>query len=179
MKKMAFLLCTLAICSAVQAQKYMTRNGTISFYSKTPMEDIKASNSQAYAVIDVGAKNLAFTLLMKGFLFDKQLMQEHFNENYVESDKYPKASFTGNYTGDVNLAKDGVYNVTVNGKLTMHGITKPVTAPATLEVKNGHLIGKCAFQIAPADYNISIPSVVKDKIAKQLDVNVLVDCGKS
>jgi hypothetical protein len=179
MRKTILLLAIAAICGAANAQKYMTRNGTVSFYSKTSLEDIKATNNQAYAIVDASAKNIAFQLLMKSFLFDKELMQEHFNEKYVESDKYPKASFTGNYIGDVNTAKDGTYNVTVKGQLTMHGITKPVEAPATIQVQNGHLISKCTFQVAPADYNISIPSLVKDKIAKQIAVTVNADCAKS
>lgn len=176
MKKLIILLAIVMLGTTADAQKYMTRNGVISFYSKTSLEDIKATNNQVYAIVDAASKNVAFTLLMKSFLFDKELMQEHFNEKYVESDKYPKASFTGSYTGDVNTAKDGTYNVTVKGQLTMHGVTKPVEAPATIQVRNGHLISKCSFLVAPADYNISIPSLVKDKIAKQLDVSVTADC---
>ncbi len=182
MKKLIFLLAVTAIGYTATAQKYMTRNGVISFYSKTPLEDIKATNNQVYAVIDGGSKNLAFTLLLKGFLFSRELMQQHFNEKYVESDKYPKASFTGSYTGDVNLATEGTYNTTIKGQLTLHGVTKPVEAPATMQVEGGKLIGKCDFKINPADYNINIPSLVKDKIAKEMDVSVMVDCsaaGKS
>ena len=177
MKKILLITTVTALSITIQAQKYLTRNGVISFYSKTALEDIKATNNQVYAIVDAASKNLAFTLLMKGFLFDKELMQEHFNEKYVESDKYPKASFTGNYTGDVNTTKDGTYNVIVKGQLTLHGVTKPVEVPATIQVQNGHLLSKCNFSVAPADYNISIPSLVKDKIAKQLDVSVVVDCS--
>lgn len=177
MKKIILLIAVTTACTAAIAQKYMTRNGVITFYSKTSLEDIKATNNQVYAVVDAGSKNVAFTLLMKGFLFAKELMQQHFNENYVESDKYPKASFTGSYTGDVDVTKDGTYNTAVKGELTMHGVTKPVEAPATFQVQNGKLTGKCDFKISPADYNISVPSIVKDKIAKQLDVSVIIDCG--
>src|ERR1700712_2531693 len=134
MKKPFLITCLISIgCLSSYAQTYMTRNGLIGFYSKMPLEDIKAENNQVYAVIDAGKKNLAFTLLVKGFLFEKALMQEHFNENYIESDKFPKAVFTGAYTGDVPTGKDGVYNVTVKGSLTMHGVTKPLEAPATIE----------------------------------------------
>lgn len=179
MKKTILILSVIMAYCTATAQKYMTRNGVISFYSKTPLEDIKATNNQVYAIIDAGNKNLAFTTLLKGFLFAKELMQQHFNEKYVESDKYPKASFTGSYEGDVNLAKDGTYNTTVKGQLTLHGVTKPIEAPATLQVQNGKIIGKCDFKISPADYNISIPSLVKDKIAKQMDVSVMVDCSQA
>src|ERR1700739_856448 len=87
--------------TALRAQVFMTRSGFVGFYSKTSMEDIQAENNQVYAAIDAGKKTIAFTALMKSFNFPKALMQEHFNENYVESDKYPKATFTGSFSGDL------------------------------------------------------------------------------
>ncbi|BAV06676.1 YceI-like domain-containing protein [Filimonas lacunae] len=167
------LLCT----GQGYSQLYATKNGSISFFSTTPLEDIKAYNNQVYAVIDAGKKELAFALLMKGFLFTRQLQQDHFNENYVESDKYPKASFSGTYTGEVLLAKDGVYPVSVSGNLTIHGVTQPVKTTATLEVKQGHILGHCSFIVKPEDYRIIIPSLVRDKIAKQVTVSVQVDAS--
>jgi polyisoprenoid-binding protein YceI len=159
------------------SQLYSTRTGFIGFYSKTALEDIKGENNQVYAVIDAGKKNLAFAALLKGFVFPKELMQEHFNENYVESDKYPKASFSGVYTGDVALDKDGVYKVIVKGNLTLHNTTKAIEAPGTLEVKAGHLLGISEFKVKPEDFNISIPSVVRDKIDKEITVKVNIDCS--
>jgi polyisoprenoid-binding protein YceI len=155
----------------------MTRSGFTGFYSKTPFEDIKAENNQVYAVIDAGKKNIAFTLLVKGFIFPKELMQEHFNENYAESDKFPKASFSGAYTGEVTLNKEGKYTVLVKGNLTFHGVTQPITATATLEVGNGSLTGYSQFKLNPQDYHISIPSVVRDKIAREVTVEVRVNCN--
>jgi hypothetical protein len=159
------------------SQLYSTRTGFIGFYSKTSLEDIKAENNQVYAIIDAGKKNLAFTLLLKGFVFAKELMQEHFNENYVESDKYPKASFSGAFTGDIDLGKDGVYKVVVKGNLTLHNITKPIETPATLEVKAGRVLGQADFKLKPEDFNISIPGIVRDKIDKQMDVKIRIDCA--
>ena len=136
------IICLVLLSPAVAfSQRYTTRNGFIGFYSKTPLEDIKAENNQVFAIIEPGTKKIAFSALLKGFIFPKELMQEHFNENYVESDKYPKTNFTGTYTGDVDLTKDGVYKVTVKGDLSLHNTTKSLEAPATLEVKAGHLIG--------------------------------------
>src|ERR1700749_4979749 len=109
----SILLLTLIHPGASYGQLYSTRTGFSGFYSKTALEDIKAENNQVYAIIDAGKKNIAFSLLVKGFIFAKELMQEHFNENYAESDKYPKANFTVAYTGDVQPTKDGVYKVTV------------------------------------------------------------------
>ena len=113
---------------------------------------------------------------MKGFIFPKELMEEHFNENYVESDKYPKATFSGTYTGDVALDKDGVYRVTVKGNLTLHNVTRAIETAATLEVKGGHLLGVAEFKLKPEDFNIGIPSIVRDKIDKEIAVKVNIDC---
>jgi YceI-like protein len=180
MKKIIILaLLFTTIYGGAYSQLYMTRTGFVGFYSKTSLEDIKAENNQVYAVIDAGKKNIAFTLLMKGFVFTKELMQEHFNENYVESDKYPKASFSGAYSGDVPPDKDGVYPVTVKGNLTLHNVTKAIEVPATLEVKSGKISGKSDFVVRPEDYNIIIPSIVRDKIAKEMTVHVRMDCNAS
>ena len=173
----AILCMAFAFPMTAYSQLYSTRSGFVGFYSKTPLEDIQGENNQVYAIIDAGKKNLAFAALLKGFIFPKELMQEHFNENYVESDKYPKASFSGAYTGDVALDKDGVYKVVVTGNLTLHNVTHPVTTPATLEVKGGHLVGHAEFKVKPEDFNISIPSVVRDKIDKDITVKVNIDCS--
>jgi polyisoprenoid-binding protein YceI len=175
------LLFLILCCSSLvlAAQPLVTRTGYISFFSKTPLEDIKAENRQVNAVVDLAKKNIVFAALMKSFLFPKALMQEHFNENYVESDKYPKVTFVGNYTGDVDLANDGTYPIKVKGNLTLHGITRLIEVPATMDVKAGKLIGKSNFKIKPADYNIKVPALVKDKIAQLIDVAVKIDYNLS
>ena len=173
----AFVFGLVLLCPAMAfSQRYSTRNAFVGFYSKTALEYIKAENNQVFAIIEPATKKLAFSLLVKGFIFAKELMQEHFNENYVESDKYPKANFTGTYTGDVDLNKDGVYKVMVKGELNLHNVTKPVETPATLEVKAGHLIGVTEFKAKPEDYNIPIPSIVRDKIDKDIQVKIRIDC---
>lgn len=177
MTKFAWLTLLALLTTNLYSQVFTTRNGYIGFFSKTPLEDIKAENRQVYAVLDVAKKNIAFTCLLKGFLFRKELMQDHFNENYVESDKYPKASFVGAYTGNINLNKEGTYPVLVKGQLTLHGITHPVEMPATIEVKANNLIGSSNFKLNPGDFNIKIPALVKEKIAKEIDVHVLVECN--
>src|SRR5882672_11418346 len=106
-KIIAMAALTLVSYTSAYSQQYTTRTGFAGFYSKTAMEDIKAENNQVFAVVDAGKKNLAFAVLLKGFVFTKELMQEHFNENYVESDKYPKASFTGSFTDDLSLTTNG------------------------------------------------------------------------
>jgi polyisoprenoid-binding protein YceI len=178
MKNIAIALAlSVAFVHPAFSQLYSTRAGFVGFYSKTALEDIKAENNQVYAIIDAGKQNLAFQLLLKGFVFTKELMQEHFNENYVESDKYPKATFSGAYTGNVPLNKDGVYKVTVKGNLSLHNATKAIEVPATIEVKNGHLLGNAAFKVKPEDFNISIPSLVRDKIDREITVKINIDCA--
>lgn len=168
----AALLLTLS--QLASAQRYMTRSGNVSFFSHTTMEDIKADNNQAAAVLDANTGSVAYTVLIKSFQFEKALMQEHFNENYMESDKYPKASFAGKIKdmSKVNMTKDGEYNVTVEGKLTMKDKTNEVSVPGTVIVKNGKIQNKAKFVVNPADYNIEIPAVVKEKIAKEIEITV-------
>jgi polyisoprenoid-binding protein YceI len=161
-----FLLSSAACC-----QTYMTRAGFIGFYSNTPLEDIKAENQQAYGVIDLSKKQLAFTVLIKGFTFKKELMQTHFNENYAESDKYPKASFTGTYSGEISRTGE-LTNVQVAGTLTLHGVKKDIVVPATLQIVDGKLSGHSAFSLKPEDFDIAIPALVRDKIASQISVEV-------
>ena len=172
--KVAFVLVLMLGVLRGETQQLVTRNGSIGFFSKTPLEDIKAENNQANAVLNIDKQELAVAVLMKGFLFQKALMQEHFNENYIESDKFPKATFTGTYSGPVDLNKSGTYPVTVKGQLTLHGETKPVEAPATFVVEKGKLTGKTTFALPPQDFNIKIPALVRDKIAKQITVSAIL-----
>ena len=113
---------------------------------------------------------------MKGFEFERALMQEHFNENYVESNKFPKAEFKGAITNNnaVNYAKDGVYPVKVSGQLTMHGETKTIETNGTVTIKNGKINTLAEFAVLLADYKISIPQLVADKVAKTATIKV--DC---
>jgi YceI-like domain len=157
------------------SQKYSTKNGFIGFYSKTSLEDIKAENNQVFSVLDAATHQMAFAVLLKGFIFPKELMQEHFNENYVESDKYPKATFSGVCSGDMDLSKDGTYQVVIKGELSLHGVTKPIETTAQLDVKKNHINGTSLFKVKPEDFNISIPSIVRDKIANEINVKVQID----
>lgn len=178
MIKNIFLLpFVLLIVQGLSAQQYMTRTGMVGFYSKTALEDIKGENNQVLAIIDIGKKNMAFSALLKGFIFPKELMQEHFNENYVESDKYPKAVFAGSYTGELHTDKDGVYPVVVKGVLTLHNASRNIETPATLEVRGGKITGSSEFKVRPEDFGISIPSLVRDKIAKDITVRVRIECS--
>ncbi len=175
MKRILIALLVLSCCSGnLFAQKYMTRTAKVTFFSATPMENIEAFNNEAAAVLDSKTGDFVVQLPIKSFKFEKALMQEHFNENYMESDKYPKAEYKGKITNlsAVNFAKDGTYPVTTSGKLTMHGVTKDVNIPATIIVKGGDATMSSKFKVAPADYKIAIPKLVEGKIAKEIEVTV-------
>lgn len=174
--KLLMAIVCITLMQVAHSQQYVTTTGFAGFYSKTPLEDIKAENNQVFAVIDVTNKKLAFSMLLNAFVFTKELMQEHFNENYVESDKYPKATFTGTWADNVDLTKGGEVTIHVTGTLTLHGVSKPFSTTATLNLSGGVLTGKSSFQLTPGDFNISIPSLVRSKIAEKMDVNITANC---
>jgi len=174
MKIKIILVILLAIFQVTQAQKLISKNGHIWFYSHTPVENIEAHNYQAVSILDPATGDLQYSLLIKAFEFKVALMQVHFNENYMESDKFPKASFKGKITNldRMNFKKDGVYQAEVLGDLTIHNITLPVTAHGSIEVRGTSVITRSKFVLAPRDFAIVIPSIVEDKIAKEIEVNV-------
>lgn len=176
MKKLVVTTWLLWIGLDSQSQLYMTKNALVSFHSHTWLEDVDAVNSNAYAVIDMRKKNIAFSMMVKEFSFKKKLMQEHFNENYVESNKFPKAEFKGTITNnaDIDYTKDGSYTARVKGKMTIHGVTKDVETSGTIKVDGGKLDSKATFNLLLSDYDIKIPSVVKDKISN--NIKITVDC---
>ena len=178
MKIIAFILITfLSSTLPTYAQSYLTKNGKISFFSKTDIENIDAVNNQVVSVINPQTGSIAFSVLITGFLFKKALMQEHFNENYMESSKYPKATFKGTIAdiSKINFTKDGSYNVTVTGDLNMHNVTNKITAPAVVMVKAGKISASTSFKIKLDDYKISVPKVVEGNISKTIDIKV--DCN--
>lgn len=178
------LLFIVALClagvSSVQAQRYMTRDASIEFFSETPMEDIEAINNQVSSAIDFAKGEIVFSLLMKAFTFEKALMQEHFNEKYVESDKHPKATFKGKIENADRLElSEEPQEVSITGKLTIKGVTREITISATLAMKTpSTLSGSTTFDVAPADYNIKIPAAVRDNIAKTIRVTVKAQYDK-
>ena len=176
-KNLFALLCLLTLTLAVKAQdKFFTKSGKIEFSSKAPMEDIEAHNRSVTTVLDTKTGNLQLSLQMKGFEFAKALMQEHFNEDFVESDKYPKAEFRGSIVNnsDVNYMRDGDYPIKVKGALTLHGVTREVESDGRIMVKEGKLLSTSDFAVQIGDYNISIPSLVREKVSKT--VTIKVDC---
>src|SRR5687767_5579481 len=113
---------------SVAQSKYIDRNGKASFFSSAPMEDIEAHNNQAVSILDIKSGEIVASMLMKSFNFRKALMEEHFNENYIESNKYPKSTFKGKVTNldQFDVTKNGKYTLDVAGELTLHGVTQKV-----------------------------------------------------
>ena len=173
-KVIFILIVFITTTLSLTAQKVYTKNGAISFFSKASVENISAENNQVMSVLTLPAGELQFSVLIKSFHFKKSLMEEHFNENYMESSKYPKATFKGkiNDLSKVNFTTDGNYTVEVTGDLTIHGITNKTTASGTITVKSGIITATSKFKIKLADHKISIPKIVKDNIAETVDVTV-------
>ncbi|MBL7938729.1 MAG: YceI family protein [Flavobacteriales bacterium] len=183
MKTHRILPITLALAPlALSAQeRFATRNGHIAFLSETAMENIAADNRKVTSVFDATTGAIEFAVLIKAFEFEKALMQEHFNENYMESNTFPKATFKGKITGvgEDEMKKEGTYMVSAQGDLTIHGVTKPVTVKGTLTVDAaGAVKASGEFTIKPEDHGIKIPGVVRDNIAEQVKVTVKLDYAK-
>ena len=162
------------------AQVYYTKNGNVSFYSKTVLENIDAENNQVISVLNIGTGALQFSLLNNAFHFPKAKMEDDFNEDYMESQKYPRSTFKGTITnvGDVNFAQDGSYPVKVNGELTIHGVTKNISARGTIAVKDGNISATSSFKVLVKDYKIQVPSIVSNKIGESIEIKVACNYQK-
>lgn len=174
MKTVLFAVALMLSINIFAQDRFYTKNGHIDFYSKAPLEDITAKNKQVAAFLEVNTGKLTFGVLIKSFEFDKALMQEHFNENYLESDEYPKSTFKGELQGfsAENLRVEGDQQFKVSGDLNIHGVTKPISADVTLNVKEGKIKAQSQIIVKPEDYNIKIPKAVRDNIAKEIKINI-------
>ncbi len=175
MKQLIILtLLNAVVITGFSQSVYMTRSGQVSFFSKTSMENIDGINNEVTSLIDTGKGEIVFAILVKGFRFEKALMEEHFNENYLESTKFPKATFQGKITNasSINFTKDGSYPATVDGDLTMHGVKQRQTANGTITVSKGKISAISSFIIKLVDYKIERPSLVADKISETIEIRV-------
>lgn len=178
MKKIFFSALAFCFVLSASAQKFYTKDAKFSFdaTSTTSPEKIAAVNPKGTLIVDASTGKIESAVLVKGFHFEQALMEEHFNENYMESNKFAKASFAGDvvdFKKVVNLAKDGDYTAVVKGKLTMHGVTKDVETKGVFSVKSGKIAGvKSSFKAPLSDYKVDIPGVVRDKIAKDAKIDI-------
>lgn len=178
MKKAFLVLTTALLVQWASAQVYFTKNGYITFFSHTSLEDIKAENFEVVSFLDVAKGDFRFQALIKGFQFPKATMQSHFNSaSYMDSDQFPKSEFKGSVVNikSVDLGKDGSYPVDVSGDLTMHGITQKITVKGTITVKGGKPSGNAVFKVKRSDFKITTPAFTAAKIADEIEVTVKCD----
>lgn len=175
MKALTLVVLFFVAGNTIAQSRIFTKNGTISFSAGTAVEDIDGVNKSVMSVVDIATGQIEFAALMKGFEFKRALMQDHFNENYVESEKFPKAVFKGQVVdiASVKFSQDGTYPVKVKGTLEMHGVKKEIEVTASFMVKSGAITGTCDFTVLMADYNIAIPGAVADKISPTVKIHTL------
>jgi polyisoprenoid-binding protein YceI len=174
MKKVSYICLALAFLAMQQAkgQIYTMKDATVSFFSDATLEDIAATNSASQGVVNFQEKSFSFRIPIKSFKFERDLMQEHFNENYMESEKYPYGTFKGSIEGPFDIAKDGDYTVSATGVLNIHGVEIQRTIPTTIHVNKGSFSVESKFMVKLADHKIEIPTIVFQKIAEEVEVTV-------
>jgi len=154
-----------------EAQKFTTEKGQITFFSDAAIEDIEAINTVVGSLFNAATGELVYIMKIRDFVFHKPLMREHFNEKYLESEKFPKSTFQGKITGfKPNVT--GEQKVRAVGKLNIHGVTRDIDVPGTAEMNNGKLAMKAKFMVKLQDYNIKIPTLVWQNIAEEVEVKV-------
>nr|WP_294794429.1 YceI family protein [uncultured Mucilaginibacter sp.] len=166
------LLAWMSVINQAGQGLYACKNATISLFSSAPIEDIAAKTSAGTSVYNATTGDLVFSVNISSFQFRKSLMQEHFNSDYLESDKYPKASFKGKIQERIDLTKNGSYPVTVTGELDVHGVKQTRTIPGSITVNNGNVTMAAEFMVKCADHNIKIPKIVFHNIAESIKLNV-------
>lgn len=172
MKKAVILFIGIVFSTGMFAQICIAKNCEISFFSSSPLENIEAVNKAAKPILNTATGDIQARIAMTAFVFEKPLMQEHFNENYVESEKYPNATFKGKINEIVDYTKDGETKVTVTGKFNMHGVEKEKTIDGIITVKGSEIFISTKFNIHIADYDIKVPSLYITNIAEDVEMKL-------
>jgi len=172
MKKILTILLLLIIANYTKAQIYLAKTCEISFFSEAPLENIKAVNKAAKPILNTATNDIQMKIVISAFVFEKPLMQEHFNENYMESEKFPEATFKGKINEQIDWKKDGEYKVTVTGVLKIHGVEKTRTLEGTVKIKGEEITIETKFNIHVADHNIKVPSMYVKNIAEDVEVKL-------
>jgi hypothetical protein len=168
-----FLLPAIAffVVEANAQKRYFSEKSSITFFSEGVIEEIKATNTKVTSIFDLASGEVAYLLSPKDFQFDKKLMQVHFNEKYMESEKYPRSTFQGKIVGyDASNAQ--LQQVKAQGKLTIHGVTRVIDVPGTLHIEGKTVNVNSKFIVRLEDYNIKVPQIVWQNIAQQVEVTV-------
>jgi hypothetical protein len=172
MKSVFLSIVGIVLSTSLYAQIFMAKNCEITFFSSSPIEDIQAINKATKPILNTSTGDIQVKIAMTAFVFEKPLMQEHFNENYAESEKFPYAVFKGKINEVIDYTKDGEYKATVTGKLNLHGIEKDATIDGTLTVKGQEIIITAKFNIHIADYGIKVPNLYVKNIAEDVEVKL-------
>src|SRR5665213_1132688 len=167
------LLAWMSTINQAGQDLYVCKNARITLFSSAPIEDIKATSSTGASVYNAATGELDFSVSIRSFQFDKSLMQEHFNSDYMESDKFPRATFKGKIKERVDVTKDGTYPVEATGEFTVHGVTKARTIQGVISVKNQILTITSEFMVKCADHRIIIPQIVFHHIAESIKIDIL------
>jgi hypothetical protein len=174
MKKTIIILLLLGVTKLFSQDLFKAVDGEISFFSKTPVENIDAKNKTLKALLNSKNGEMAFIVTNNGFIFEKPLMGEHFNENYIESDKYKVSVFKGKIDDEIDYSKDGTHTVKATGTLDIHGVTKERTIEGNITIKDGQLMLTSEFEVKLADHKIKIPKIVTENIAETVKVTVKI-----
>jgi hypothetical protein len=169
MKKL-LLAVFLPLSLNISAQIYSSKVCILSFFSATVMENIDATNKDAHVLLNTSNNNIAVKASQTLFIFKSAFMQEHYNENYMESEKYPLTTFSGKINEPIDYSTNGKYDVTVTGILNMHGVDQSRTINGTIEVQDGKIILDSKFDVKVADHKIKVPSLYVEKIAEVIQV---------
>lgn len=168
--KLCLILLLCGVALSAPAQKYISDLNHVSFYSEAPLENIEAHSYKSKSLIDLQTNEIVFTVPIRTFEFEKSLMQEHFNENYMESHKFPRAKFKGKVIGFE--PKPGKQQVSAEGQLEIHGVTQEVKVEGEIDYSEDEITINATFPVKVADYNIKIPTVVASNIAEVVDVTI-------
>ena len=172
MKKIFLILLISCFALLSKAQLYTCSEGTVSFFSEAPVENIEATNSRVSSFLNTSNNEVMFIVHIRGFTFDKDLMKEHFNEKYMESDKYPTSTFKGKINEQVDYTKSGTYNVTATGVLMMHGVEREINAAGVITVDKDKINMKSEFRVPLKGFNIEVPKLVFQNIAEIISVKI-------
>lgn len=176
MKKILLFTTLLFLSIDVHSQDlFSVSKGVVTFFSHALIEDITAENKQPGSMINMTTRDIAVIIPIRNFKFAKELMQEHFNEKYLESEKYPMASFKGTIDESIDMTKDGEYPATAKGTMSIHGVEKEMTLVGTIKRNGESIVLTSDFKIAIKDYKITVPKLLFDNIAEVVDVHVSLE----
>jgi hypothetical protein len=180
MKKLAVIALIILSAKISMAQNYMTKEGMIDIYSETPIFTIDGKTQSAGSILNTSTGEIAASVLITSFKFKEALLEEHFNENYMESHKFPKAQYKGKITNwsTIDITKDGTYPVTLDGTMIIHGVTKATTTQGTLTVTGGKLVANAEFLVTIADYGIEVEESYKDRIPEKMKITLQFNYAK-